>query len=63
MTCVTGGRGQIVVGDAHGRLHFLHMLGGQMKMSTHPAYQNAVLHLLQLKQSNLLISVGVRAGG
>jgi tetratricopeptide (TPR) repeat protein len=58
VTCVTGGRGQIVVGDAHGRLHFLHMLGGQMKMSTHPAYQNAVLHLLQLKQSNLLISVG-----
>ena len=62
ITCMTGGRGQIVLGDGQGRLHFLSLEGGEVKISMTPAYLSQVSHMTQLKQNNYIITVGVRGG-
>ena len=62
ITCMTGGRGQIVLGDGQGRLHFLSLEGGAVKISMTPAYSSQVSLMTQLKQNNYVITVGVRVG-
>lgn len=60
---MTGGRGQIVLGDGQGRLHFLSLDGGVVKISMTPAYSSQVSLMAQLKQNNYVVTVGVRGEG
>ena len=62
ITCMTGGRGQIVLGDGQGRLHFLSLEGGVVRICMTPAYLSQVTLMAQLKQNNYVITVGVRGG-
>lgn len=54
-TCVSG-RGQLIIGDYEGMIF---LLNRQFQLSTFNAYQIRVSHLFMMKQSNLLISIGV----
>ncbi|KAL4227956.1 Vacuolar protein sorting-associated protein 11 [Mactra antiquata] len=52
--CVSG-RGQLVIGDFEGNIY---LLPRTLQMTSFRAYQIRVSHLFQMKQSNLLISIG-----
>ncbi|KAJ8321881.1 hypothetical protein KUTeg_000352 [Tegillarca granosa] len=52
--CVSG-RGQLVIGDHDG---FLYLITRQLEMIMFKAYEIRVSHLYQMKQHNLLISIG-----
>ncbi|XP_069106820.1 vacuolar protein sorting-associated protein 11 homolog isoform X1 [Argopecten irradians] len=52
--CVSG-HGQLIVGDHDG---YLYLVSRQLKLSTFKAYEIRVSHLFQLRQHNLLVSVG-----
>ena len=54
-TCVSG-RGQLIIGDYEGMIF---MLSRQFQLWSFNAYQIRVSHLFMMKQSNLLISIGV----
>ena len=54
-TCVSG-RGQLIIGDYEGMIFYL---GRQFQLFSFNAYQIRVSHLFMMKQSNLLISIGV----
>ncbi|XP_062520596.1 vacuolar protein sorting-associated protein 11 homolog [Corticium candelabrum] len=55
ITVSSSGRGHMVFGDADGFIHFLHR---NLQLTNFRAYQCRVSHLIQLKQHNMLISVG-----
>ncbi|XP_060553204.1 vacuolar protein sorting-associated protein 11 homolog [Ruditapes philippinarum] len=52
--CVSG-RGQLIIGDFEGSIY---MLSRELKITSFTAYNIRVSHLFQMKQSNLLISIG-----
>lgn len=52
--CVSG-RGQIIIGDYEGSIH---MMSRSLQITSFVAYNIRVSHLFQMKQSNLLISIG-----
>ena len=54
-TCVSG-RGQLIIGDYEGMIF---LLSRQFQLTSFNAYQIRVSHLFMMKQSNLLISIGV----
>lgn len=56
ITCTTSGRGQIIIGDVQGNVFLLtrHLL-----LSCFRAYELNVLHLEQLRQNAVLVSVGL----
>ncbi|CAG2230700.1 PEP5 [Mytilus edulis] len=49
------GRGQLIFGDHDG---YLHMLNRELQINSFKAYEIRVSHLFQMKQHNLLISIG-----
>ncbi|ESO93774.1 hypothetical protein LOTGIDRAFT_182193 [Lottia gigantea] len=51
----TSGRGQLVIGDYEGNLYFINR---QLHLTQFKAYEIRVSHLYQLKQNNILVSVG-----
>jgi hypothetical protein len=55
ITCSSSGRGNLIFGDANG---FLNMVDRDFKVYSFPAYRGAVSHVEQLKQSNILVTVG-----
>jgi hypothetical protein len=55
ITVSSSGRGHMVFGDADGVIHFLNR---NLQLTNFRAYQCRVSHLIQLKQHNILISVG-----
>ena len=55
--CGTCGRGQMVFGDIEGNLHFL---SRQLELNSFRAYEIRVAKVYQLKQHNILITIGVR---
>jgi hypothetical protein len=55
LTACTYGRGQIVAGDSEGTLYFVNR---HLELTCFKAYELCVTHLFQLKQHNILISVG-----
>ncbi|GFO24686.1 vacuolar protein sorting-associated protein 11-like protein [Plakobranchus ocellatus] len=55
VSACTSGRGQLVIGDFEGNLYFINR---QMELTAFRAYEIRVTHLIQLKQHNLLISIG-----
>jgi hypothetical protein len=57
IAAATSGRGQIILGESEG---FVHVLDRGMQVSSFRAYAFQISHLLQLKQHNILVSVGVR---
>ena len=57
MSACTSGRGQLVLGDEEGSLYFV---SRQLDVSSFHAYELCVTHLYQLKQHNILVTVGVR---
>ncbi|XP_013381879.1 vacuolar protein sorting-associated protein 11 homolog [Lingula anatina] len=52
--CVSG-RGQVVLGDFEGSLHFMNR---QLRVNSFKAYGIRVSHLYQLKQHNILVTIG-----
>ena len=57
VSACTSGRGQLVLGDEEGSLYFV---SRQLDVSSFHAYELCVTHLYQLKQHNILVTVGVR---
>lgn len=55
ITCAVSGRGQIVLGDGIGQLH---VINGQLEIASFQAYDNRVSLMYQLKQHNVLVTVG-----
>ena len=53
--CVSG-RGQLVVGDHEG---YVYLVNKQLSLNMFKAYEIRVSHLHQMKQHNLLVSIGV----
>lgn len=53
--CVNHGRGWILLGDSLG---FVHLVDRQLLVSSFPAYEKSVLHIKQLRQRNILLTVG-----
>ncbi|XP_072041834.1 vacuolar protein sorting-associated protein 11 homolog [Amphiura filiformis] len=58
-TCASG-RGQIIFGDTRGILYFLDR---SMQLTDFKAYEERVTHLHQLKQHNILVSIGQDESG
>ena len=56
ITACASGRGQIIFGDSRGTLYLLER---SMQLTEFTAYEEKVTHLYQLKQHNILVSVGV----
>lgn len=56
VTCSSAGRGQIVIGDQGGTVF---VLDKQLNISGFRAYTESVTHLHQLRQHNLLFTIGV----
>ena len=56
VTCSSAGRGQLVIGDQEGTVF---ILDKQLSISAFRAYSESVTHLHQLRQHNLLFTVGV----
>ena len=56
ISATASGRGQLIFGDHDGNLHFIDR---DLQMSSFKAYILRVTHLYQLKQHNILITVGV----
>ncbi|CAH3015308.1 unnamed protein product, partial [Porites evermanni] len=55
ITSCTSGRGQLVIGDSAG---FVHFLGRDLTITSFQAYEIRVSHFYQLKQQNFLFTVG-----
>ncbi|CAE1174781.1 VPS11 [Acanthosepion pharaonis] len=55
ISACASGRGQIIVGDHEG---FLHFINRKMEVTEFEAYKIRVTHLFQMKQHNLLITIG-----
>ncbi|KAK2167121.1 hypothetical protein LSH36_32g21058 [Paralvinella palmiformis] len=55
ISATASGRGQLIFGDHDGNLHFIDR---DLQMSSFKAYILRVTHLYQLKQHNILITVG-----
>ncbi|XP_036368498.1 vacuolar protein sorting-associated protein 11 homolog isoform X3 [Octopus sinensis] len=55
ISACASGRGQIIIGDHNG---FLHFINRKMEITEFEAYKIRVSHLFQMKQHNLLISIG-----
>lgn len=55
ITACTSGRGQLVIGDSAG---FVHFLGRDLTITSFQAYEMRVSHFYQLKQQNILFTVG-----
>ncbi|XP_022806826.1 vacuolar protein sorting-associated protein 11 homolog [Stylophora pistillata] len=55
ITACTSGRGQLVIGDSAG---FIHFLGRDLTITSFQAYEMRVSHFYQLKQQNILFTVG-----
>eukprot|EP00732_Lithocolla_globosa_P001976 Lithocolla_globosa_v1_NODE_1146_length_2839_cov_36.775503.p1 type:complete len:487 gc:universal NODE_1146_length_2839_cov_36.775503:1283-2743(+) len=60
VTSVTSGRGQLVFGDSSG---YIHLADRSFDFSTFQAYEVTVTHLKQMKQRNILISIGADEEG
>lgn len=56
MSASASGRGQLIIGDAEGTLYFINR---HLELTSFKAYELNVSHLYQLKQHNILVSVGV----
>lgn len=54
-TCSASGRGNLIFGDTDG---FLNMVDRDFNVTSFQAYENTVTHLQQLKQLNILLSLG-----
>ena len=50
------GRGQLVVADTDGSLYFVYR---HLELMCFKAYELCVTHLFQMKQHNILVSIGV----
>ena len=59
ISACTSGRGQIIPSDHEGALYFLDR---QMELKMFRAYEIRVSHLHQMKQHNILVTVGVGYG-
>ncbi|XP_023235262.1 vacuolar protein sorting-associated protein 11 homolog [Centruroides sculpturatus] len=55
ITCSTNGRGNVVLGDVEGNLHFLNR---QFQLSSFKAFELNVSHIQQLRHNGILVSVG-----
>ncbi|XP_065898178.1 vacuolar protein sorting-associated protein 11 homolog [Dysidea avara] len=55
VTCAVSGRGQVVLGDGTGQLH---IVNGQLDVASFQAYASRVSLMYQLKQHNVLVTVG-----
>ncbi|XP_074607896.1 vacuolar protein sorting-associated protein 11 homolog isoform X1 [Acropora palmata] len=55
ITACTSGRGQLVIGDSSG---FVHFLSRDLTITSFKAYEIRVSHFYQLKQQNILFTVG-----
>ncbi|XP_068706072.1 vacuolar protein sorting-associated protein 11 homolog isoform X2 [Montipora foliosa] len=55
ITACTSGRGQLVIGDSSG---FVHFLCRDLTITSFKAYEIRVSHFFQLKQQNILFTVG-----
>jgi len=51
------GRGQLIVADPDGSLYFV---SRHLELMCFKAYELTVSHLFQMKQHNILVSIGVR---
>ena len=56
VSACTSGRGQMIFGDHEGTLYFLNR---QLELTSFHAYEIRVSHLYQMKQHNILVSIGV----
>ncbi|XP_074656340.1 vacuolar protein sorting-associated protein 11 homolog [Tubulanus polymorphus] len=55
VTACASGRGQILIADCEGKLYFINR---QLQVTSFAAYAIRVTHLFQLKQHNILVTVG-----
>jgi len=56
MAACAYGRGQLVVADTEGSLYFVNR---HLELMFFKAYELSVSHLFQMKQHNILVSIGV----
>ena len=56
ISVATSGHGLIIVGDFEGSIYFIDR---KLNVENLQAYEIAVSHLFQLRQHNLLVSIGV----
>ncbi|XP_033108411.1 vacuolar protein sorting-associated protein 11 homolog isoform X2 [Anneissia japonica] len=56
----TSGKGQIIVGDYEGNLYFIDR---NLQISSFPAYEQVVTHIYQLRQHNVLVTIGQDESG
>ena len=56
ISACTSGRGQLILSDHEGALYFVDR---QMELKMFRAYEIRVSHLHQMKQHNILVTVGV----
>ena len=55
ISACSSGRGQMIFGDYEGNLYFLNR---NLELTSFKAYEIRVSHLFQMKQHNILISIG-----
>ncbi|XP_065843977.1 vacuolar protein sorting-associated protein 11 homolog [Oscarella lobularis] len=55
VTVCASGRGQMIFGDSDGLVYLLHR---DLSVTSYRAYQCRVSHLVQLKQQNVIVSIG-----
>jgi hypothetical protein len=56
VSACASGRGQLIIGDTEGTLYFINR---HLELTSFKAYELSVSHLFQLKQHNVLVTVGV----
>ena len=56
MSACAYGRGQLVIADTDGSLYFVNR---HLELMCFKAYELCVSHLFQMKQHNILVSIGV----
>lgn len=56
VSACSSGRGQLVVGDFEGNIYFINR---QLTLSSFRAYDIRVTHMHQMKQHNILVTIGV----
>ncbi len=57
ISATTCGRGQLVFGDHEG---YVHMVDRQFQVSAFKAYMLRVSHIVQMKQHNIIVTIGVK---
>ncbi|OQR92954.1 vacuolar protein sorting-associated protein [Thraustotheca clavata] len=55
VTCMSGNRGLLIVGDAQG---YIHMANRQLETRAFRAYDHFVSHVVMMKKTNVLVSIG-----